>query len=438
MANQKHLDILKQGVLEWNRWRRRESKIVPDLSNSNLHEANLGGLSTYEVYNAINDGVQFTGNLHDDYVDGFNFDTVNFRGANLNNTTFEGSDCTNADFRGATLYNAGFCRTNLYRANFQKADLRKAEFPHANVERAILDEADLRESNFEGVNLRQAKFRKANLSGALLGDTDLFGAEFGEAALIGTSLGGANLHHADMAEANLSSTGLYFTIFSESNVSNADFSNAVMAQTAFLDIDLSKVKGLETVKHQGPSAIGIDTLFRSGGNIPEIFLLSAGVPNKFIEYTRSLINNPIEYYSCFISYSSKDQAFAERLYGDLQGKGVRCWYAPEDLKIGDKFWHRIDESIRLYDKLLVVLSKNSIASSWVENEVMAALEKENKQPGKTVLFPIKLDETVMEASIPWAANMRRARHIGDFRKWKSHDDYQKTFDQLLRDLKAGK
>ena len=68
---------------------------------------------------------------------------------------------------------------------------------------------------------------------------------------------------------------------------------------------------------------------------------------------------------------------------------------------------------------------------------MAALEKENKQLGKTVLFPITLDETVMEADIPWAANMRRSRHIGDFRKWKSHDDYQKAFDRLLQDLKAG-
>ena len=437
MANQKHLDILKQGVLEWNRWRRRESTIVPDLSKADLRGANLGGLSTYEIYNAINNGAPFTGNLHDDYVDGFDFDTVNFRGANLNNTTFEGSDCTNADLSEATLYDAGFCKTNLYRANFQKADLRKAGFSNANVERANLDEADLRESNFEGVNLRQAKFRKANLSGALLGDTDLFGADFREATLIGTSLGGANLHRANLAEANLSSTNLYFTIFSESNVSNADFSNAVMAQTAFLDIDLSKVKGLETVKHQGPSAIGVDTLFRSGGNIPEIFLRGAGVPNQFIEYTRSLINNPIEYYTCFISYSSKDQAFAERLYTDLRAKGVRCWFAPHDMKTGDPIRERIDESIRLYDKLLLILSQYSVKSFWVEAEVEKAFDRERKQKKKNVLFPIRLDESVVRSRKAWASEIQQTRHITDFTNWKQHDDYQKALKKLLDDLKAG-
>lgn len=114
---------------------------------------------------------------------------------------------------------------------------------------------------------------------------------------------------------------------------------------------------------------------------------------------------------------------------------MRCWFDREDLKIGDKFWHCIDESIRQHDKLLVILSENSLASTWVENEVMAALEKEHQQPSKTVLFPIKLDNAVMETHLPWAANMRRTRHIGDFTCWKEHNEYQKGLKILLCDLK---
>jgi hypothetical protein len=115
---------------------------------------------------------------------------------------------------------------------------------------------------------------------------------------------------------------------------------------------------------------------------------------------------------------------------------VRCWFAPEDLKIGDKFRSRIEDSIRLYDKLLVVLSENSIASSWVEEEVEAALEKERQNPGSHVLFPIRLDDAVMETKQAWAASLRRERHIGDFRDWKDHDKHKKAFDRLMRDLKA--
>jgi hypothetical protein len=145
--------------------------------------------------------------------------------------------------------------------------------------------------------------------------------------------------------------------------------------------------------------------------------------------------SPIEFYSCFISYSSKDQEFAERLYADLQNKRVRCWFAPEDLKIGDRLRPAFDEAIRVHDKLMVLLSESSVSSPWVEKEVETAFEKERREK-RTVLFPIRLDEAVMETGEAWAADIRRTRHIGDFRDWKNHDSYKKAFERLLRDLKA--
>jgi hypothetical protein len=41
MANQEHLDILKQGVDVWNRWREEHSEVRPDFSGANLSYANL-------------------------------------------------------------------------------------------------------------------------------------------------------------------------------------------------------------------------------------------------------------------------------------------------------------------------------------------------------------------------------------------------------------
>lgn len=237
-----------------------------------------------------------------------------------------------------------------------------------------------------------------------------------------------------MVAANLSDAKLMGANFEKATVGLDP--GSFYGTTYFINVDLRNVKGLETVLHEGPSTIDIETLVRSRGKIPDIFLRGCGVPEPFIENLPSLINalEPIQYHTCFISYSSKNQDFAEQLYADLQSKGVRCWFAPEDLKIGDKFWHHIDESIRLYDKLLVVLSEYSAQSDWVEREVMAALEKEKQ--GKTVLFPITLDDVVKGCSAPWAADIRRSRHIGDFRRWKDHDAYRNAFDRLLRDLKA--
>ncbi len=287
---------------------------------------------------------------------------------------------------------------NLSRAELVRADIRRVD-----LRRAILIEANLRTADLRGANLSKAGLIVANLSLA-----DLSGAILIEAILTG----------ADLSRAVL--TG-------------ADLSRATVAWSTFGNVDLSAVKGLDTVEHFGPSTIGIDTIYLSKGNIPAVFLRGAGVPDAFIAQIASLVGQPIQFYSCFISYSSKEQAFAERLHTDLQNKGVRCWFAPEDMKIGDKIRPTLDRSIRGHDRLLLVLSKHSVASQWVEQEVETALARERKE-GRTVLFPIRLDEAVMEADGGWPALIRNTRHIGDFRHWGNHGAYQKAFNRLLHDL----
>jgi hypothetical protein len=212
---------------------------------------------------------------------------------------------------------------------------------------ASLIDADLRSSDLRGANLFAADF-----SGAILDEANLHRADLRGARLCSASLRGANLTAANLIDADLCAAALH----------NSDFTNVCAYGTLFGDNDLSTVKGLEAVEHMGPSTIGIDTIYKSKGSIPEVFLRGAGVPEEFIVYMRSLAGKAIDFYSCFISYSTKDSDFAQRLHADLQQKGVRCWFAPEDLKIGDKFRMRIDESIRVYDKLMVILSANSINS----------------------------------------------------------------------------
>jgi len=273
--------------------------------------------------------------------------------------------------------------------------------------------------DFSGANLSGA-----NLSGANLSEADLSGAD-----LIVTDLSGAFLWNADLSGAFLWNADLIST-----SLTGADLSRANIREAVFGDTDLTDVRGLETCHHTAPSILDHRTLARSGP-LPLAFLRGCGLPDALIDYLPSLLNQPFQFYSCFISYASKDRAFAERLHADLQNKGVRCWFAPEDLKIGDRLRPRIDETIRLYDKLLLVLSKTSVASQWVEQEVETALARE-RQESTTILFPVQIDDTVMTLATGWPALIRHTRNIGDFRRWKTHGVYQKAFDRLLRDLKA--
>ena len=170
-----------------------------------------------------------------------------------------------------------------------------------------------------------------------------------------------DLSGADLSGAHLS--GAY--------LSGANLSEALLLQTIFGNTGLTGVNGLETCFHHGPSTIDFRTI-RKSWPLPLAFLRGVGLPDNLIEYLPSLVDQAIQYYSCFISYSTKDDEFAKRIHADLQNNGVRCWFAPHDLPIGAKILDEIDAAIRQRDKVMLVLSAQSIGSDWVEDEVKTA------------------------------------------------------------------
>ena len=371
MANQEHVDILKQGAEAWNQWQYENKDIIANLNNADLGDADLS--------------------------------YAHLRGANLRNANLAGADLIHAHLNNATLSDVDLSRAYLSYADLSYADLSDAH----------LSNAHLSDSNLSGANLRHAHFSDANLSGA--------------------NLSGANLRRADLSRADLSYADL-----SRANLNRTDLSRAQLEYTVFGDLDLSQAVGLDTVRHISRSIIDIETICLSQGKIPEKFLRHAGVQENFIEYMHSLVGVAIQFYSCFISYSSKDGDFAERLYNDLQGAGVRCWLALHDLPIGEPILRGLDQAIRVHEKTLLVLSENSVQSRWVGQEVeMASARELQSDSPTTILFPIRLDNAVMETDVMWADTIRRTRNIGDFTRWKERNVYQKSFDRLLRDLKAG-
>ncbi len=195
--------------------------------------------------------------------------------------------------------------------------------------------------------------------------------------LNGANLGGTNFNAANLSNANLLHADLRFTQFHQAILSSSDFSNAILTGVilsganldgtnlshaqlngaVFANVDFSKAKGLETIQHRGPSTIGIDTIYKSKGQIPEIFLRGCGVPDIFIEYMHALTDKPFDFHHCYIGYSPEDEAFATRLHDTLQGKGVRCWTMEKNAKLGVPVTRSIEHGIRITDKLLVCCSK---------------------------------------------------------------------------------
>jgi uncharacterized protein YjbI with pentapeptide repeats len=411
MANPEHLDILQQGVAAWNQWRRQHRGIRPDLREADLRRVHVRKADPGEI------------DLRGIALRSVDFSRINFRDIDFTEGDLRGIDLREADLTGANLRRVSLCEADLSRADLSRADLSQA-----NLRKAILRRTKLRGVFFgSNTDLRQADFRQADLSGAYFLNVNLTRSDLRQADLFHARLTRSDLSHTTLVEANLRRT-----YFDGVTFVGANLSRVVLSGTVFSNTDLTDVEDLETCDHRGPSTLDHRTLAISGP-LPLAFLRGCGLPDALINYLPSLLNEPFQFYSCFISYASKDHAFAERLYADLQNHGVRCWFAPEDMKIGDRFRLRIDETIRVYDKLLLVLSRRSIASQWVEQEVETALARERQQ-GMTILFPVRIDNTVMTIETGWPALIRNTRNIGDFRRWKTHGAYQQAFDRLLRDL----
>jgi uncharacterized protein YjbI with pentapeptide repeats len=391
MANEEHLALLKQGVEAWNKWREANRDVKLYLTGAYLDGAHLTGA----------------------YLDGAHLTGANLTRAHLIRADLTGAHLTGADLTDADLTDAHLTGTHLTGANLTGANLTGADLTGADLIARLTD-----------ADLTGADLTDADLTGANLTDADLTGANLTDAHLTGANLTGADLTGANLTDAHLI----------RAHLTGANLTRATLSRTVLGDINLSNVKGLETCRHIGPSIIDHLTLQRSGP-LSRAFLRGVGLPENLIDYLPSLLNQAIQFYSCFISYSTKDQKFADRLHADLQNKGVRCWFAPHDMQIGDPIRSRIDEVIRVHERLLLVLSKHSISSDWVEKEVETAFEQERRGK-KTVLFPVRLDNTILKCETGWPADIRRTRHIGDFTRWKDHDAYQKVLDRLLRDLKV--
>lgn len=496
MANPEHLKILKSGVKQWNEWRlgneiNELGTSTPDLTQAYLSGTHLTQAYLREVYLQEADlmyanliGANLKGaNLKGAILIGVNLSGANLEeadlseanlgGANLEGTNLTGANLYKADLSFASLVKANLIKAHLYNANLEGANLEDAYLPNVNLARAqlirtrlinahlpgvnlfsvYLIQADLAGSNLNGANLYKADLTEANLSkttleGATLVTADLNNANLKAANLKGADLRNANLQKADLSETSLGGANLCYVNFENADLTNAYFENSIVGFT-----DLTKCIGLETIRHQGPSIIEERNTKLDYKNLPRKFLEGCGLNKWQIEAIRlsdpglneaqitdivykidELRNqSPIQLYNLFISYSRKDDAFAEYLEKVFKSSDIRCWRDVHHMTAGP-VEKQIDNAIRVNETVLLILSEHSVSSDWVEYEVSKARELE-KSLNRHVICPIALDHSWKDA--PWPGvimNQVKKYNILDFSEWEKGEAFNTQFAKLLKGL----
>lgn len=352
------------------------------------------------------------------------------------------------DLSGADLNHEDFSEADFSGVDLSGAKLIGTEFGESDLSGADLSGADLTCANLYSANLTAAILANANLGSATLSDTNLTGADITDA-----DLSVAHLDRAKLRGADLSRTYISGTDFNGADLAGADFTEVDLEGASFGDLDLSQVKGLETVDHGSPSTIGLDTINKSRGDIPEVFLRGCGLSDWQIETVKlyqpdlslgeitSILyrihdlraHQAIQINPLFISYSHTDNLFVDEMENYLNEKGVRFWRDVHHATAG-RLERQVDRAIRLNPTVLLVLSEHSVQSDWVQHEVRLArkLEVETK---RDVLCPVALDDRWKTCR--WPERLREQvmeYNILDFSGWRDGDIFRRMFTRLLDGL----
>lgn len=228
MANQEHLNLLRQGVENWNRWREAHPEEPPD-----LREADLSGILVQETDQ---------GDVVEVKIGDADLRNADLYGANLCETDLSGAqlfdaNLSMANLRAANLSGANLVHTTFYKAKLSRATLYKAQLDEADFRNADLRGADLSEAACIQTNLREAKLQQSDLSGANLSAADLRKANLREANLSNANLSGADLSGADLRGAYLSRA-----LFIETNLSGANLTNCFVYGLSVWKVDLQRAK----------------------------------------------------------------------------------------------------------------------------------------------------------------------------------------------------
>ena len=222
MANPEHLDILKEGVSAWNRWREENLSTRPDLSSTSLSHQDLRGANFRRCRLAET-------HLNNSDLSGANLTRANLSRASLNAARLGSAILVEASLDGANLAEAYFSRADLSYANLNSSHLTDANLQFANLTGADLSKSNLYQANLSNANLTAAKLRWANLTSANLQEVNLRGSDLTGASFIG----------ADLTRANLQGANLRYARIIESTVDNANFSSCRVYGMSAWDVSSS-------------------------------------------------------------------------------------------------------------------------------------------------------------------------------------------------------
>jgi hypothetical protein len=135
----------------------------------------------------------------------------------------------------------------------------------------------------------------------------------------------------------------------------------------------------------------------------------------------------------FVSHSSSDKPFINEFLPQFTSCmsllcPVAAWYDEQSLKVGSRIVDGLEQGIKESEVVLVFISKQSLASNWVNREWSAKHDLEITS-GRTQVMCIIIDDTPVKDLPPFLAS-KKAIYLPS----KAHPSYPAQMEKLCNDL----
>lgn len=131
----------------------------------------------------------------------------------------------------------------------------------------------------------------------------------------------------------------------------------------------------------------------------------------------------------FISSSSNDKDFVDKLSVDLSKSGIETWNPLLSVSAGTVWADETSKNIKGADALIAILSRNSLESRFVTAEISFGISEQSKK-NKPVIIPIILDK---KAHIPLF--LGELRYV-DFSEPSKYSESLKILNKALRKIET--
>ncbi len=427
MADPEHVSLARSGPSAISRWReatwRRPNTQLPRFNLDYRLEDRAAGETFPPEYIYGRPSLDLSGAM---------LSAAKLPGADLSHDDLSGADLTGsdlhlADLSGANLQGAHLWRSNLSRANLNEANMAGCTLGRTNLSNSALQAADLKGADLSFADLSYADLERADLSGTDLTQADLSWANLSGADLRDARLIGANLDMADLTGADLRGATIIKT-----RLDSTSLSRAVCGVTIFANCDLTRVIGLEDVRHSGPSMISLDTLSRSKGRVPARFLEGAGVAPPLIAAQDAFRESGMTYTRVLLLGSESDGEFAAKVRAGLAEAQVPSWIIAADdeasLQSGEI---TLDKAV-YYDRLVLLCTADSLENPHTSRYFGSLMNGSGFALGET-LISVAADDVFYQREDRLCSGLREGVVV-DFRGWEDEARYREALSNLIREI----